>query len=97
MVIYAVGVLLKVVDIYEAWILALVGSLLLAFVRVYDRAKSDTKKNSRPTRIPAILIFSSTLMIASAHFMYGNKSYWVLPVAIAAALELYASYRMPKE
>ncbi|MDO4461066.1 MAG: hypothetical protein Q4C30_01025 [Bacteroidia bacterium] len=97
MVFYVVGVVLNVVGIYESWIIALIGSLLLAFVRIYDRAKSDKSKSSAPTRIPAILIFSASLMVFSAYLMYGHKSYWVLPVTIAAVLEFYASYRMPKE
>lgn len=99
MVTYLVGVVLKVIDISDAWIPALAGSCLLTFVRIYDRVKSNTqKKNSaKPTRLPAIQLFSAALMIYSAYLMYMLKGYWILPVAIAAVLELYSSYRMPKE
>lgn len=98
MVTYLVGVVLKVIDLFEAWIPALVGSCLLGFVRIYYRVKSDTKnKSSKATRLPAIQMFSAGLMIYSAYLMYMHKGYWILPVAIAAILELYSSYRMPKE
>lgn len=99
MVTYLVGVVLKVINLFDAWIPALVGSCLLAFVRIYDRVKShnDKKIDAKPTRLPAIQLFSAGLMIYSAYLMYNLKGYWILPVAIAAVLELYASYRIPKE
>lgn len=96
MLVYLIGAIMKVVGFYEAWIPTLAGAALLAFTRIYQRIKFASK-SSKPSRLPAIMLFSSGLMIYSAYLMYNLKGYWVLPILIVAVLEFYISYRIPKE
>lgn len=92
MTLYLVGVIIKVLDVYEAWIPTLLGASFLAFTRIYQRVKSEPS-SGKPTRLPAISLFSSGLMIYSAYLMYSYKGYWILPIFIVSILELYVSFR----
>ena len=85
------GALLLVLNVPYAWSPLLIGGVALAIVRIRQRLRQARTANA--TRLHTILLFSSALMILTSYLAYSGRNYWILPLAISAAIELYASFR----
>ncbi|MCF0191489.1 MAG: hypothetical protein HUJ96_09540 [Marinilabiliaceae bacterium] len=90
---YLGGVIFQIALFPQSWILCLAGGFMVACLRIYERAKESKNPSAKATRIPAIQLFSTGIMILSSYLMFTHKGYWLLAVLIVAVLELYASFR----
>ena len=96
MVSVLVGAVLYEAGVGEGWWAVLVGGLLLFFGRLHAHMQGDKAQQSQKGngRVSSILMFSAGMICVGAYLMMKGKGYWLLPLMIAAATELYAGLRM---
>lgn len=75
---------------YWGWAPLLACGLMLFFLRLHHRMHEDDFKTRR---LYSILMFSSVALCATAYLMMEQKRFWLIPLMISAALELYCSLR----
>ncbi len=85
-----VGAIAFTVGLYYGWVPVLICGLLLFFVRLNHRMKTDDFKLRR---LYSILMFSAVALCATAYLMMEGKRFWLIPLMISAVLELYSSLR----
>lgn len=86
-----IGIVMFVLAYKHAWLVLAIASLALFLIRMFIRLK---EKNKTTLRLMGILLFGAVLLMGSAYLMYRGRRYWVLPLLIDAAIELYVSLRM---
>lgn len=86
-----IGAIAFCIGLHQAWAVILIGALLLFFIRLHARMKSN---DFNQQRILSILMFSAIALCLCAYFMMNSKSYWPIPLLISASVELYASFRL---
>ncbi len=89
MVLVFLGVLMGVTHVEFNYLVLFIGSLPMIGVRIYNRIIGRVENH----RIFSILIYSALFLLPAAWAMYAGKSYWILFIAIMAALDTYASFR----
>lgn len=88
------GVILQISGAYVAPYIYSVGAFLLFIFRFLFSVKSE---DFRVRRLMRIQLVSSALLLVGAYFMFKKENTWALSLFIAAFLDLYVIYRMPKE
>lgn len=94
MAVALVGVIMAVCKSEFSWIVILVGAGLSALVRLYVRARTTDRNQMR---LMAVHLFASVALMLTAYLLYAEKRYWIIPTAVAAAVELYVSFRIRKD
>ena len=89
MIVVFAGLIMYLNDISQAIYVYSAGILPIIAYRFHNVAASDNENRRK-----YIILAMSSLFLASAAFgMYLNRSWWIVPVAIAAAFDLYISFR----
>ena len=89
-----IAVVLHLAGFDWAWMALAASALVLFLCRLYIRAR-ETNRNLM--RLLSIQMFSAALMLAAAYLIYTSRRYWILPLVISSAVELYVSFRISKE
>ena len=101
--IFALGAILvlagAVLQISMNWIapyLVGAGGLMIFVFRIMYAPKSE---NFRVRRLMRMQLISSFFLLASAYLMFTNnpKNAWALTLFLAAFLDIFIAWRMPKE
>lgn len=71
-----------------------VGVALILFVRAKTMYRGSDK---RIRRLYGILFFGTLLYVFAAYLMYIQSMYWVMALAVSAAIEFVVVFRMPRE
>lgn len=77
---------------YTPYIFA-VGAAGVAIARLSRRYKGD---NLRLKRLYKMETISALLLVAASYFMFKERNEWLLILTIAAILQLYAAFVIPK-
>lgn len=67
-----------------------IGALVMFGIRGYNRAVCHDKAIMR---LYTIQVFGSIMLMGAAWLMYSGRHYWIIPLLICAAVELYVSFR----
>jgi len=95
MVVILVGLILKVNDIPQAIYIYSVGVIPVLVLRIYI-VVTGTDENYENHRKNVILAISSIFLASAAVVMYLDLAWWIVPITIAAAIDLYMSFRVKK-
>ena len=77
---------------YTPYVFA-VGAAGVAIARLSRRYKGD---NLRLKRLYKMETISALLLVAASYFMFKERNEWLLILTIAAILQLYAAFVIPK-
>lgn len=91
MLVALAGVVAHIVGFGYGWLMLAIGAGAMFIVRLYIRARLTDKNAMRQT---GMLMFGAVVLIAAAYLMYSGRRYWVIPLLIDAAVELYISFRL---
>ena len=89
MIVVFAGLIMYLNDINQAIYIYSAGVLPILAHRFHNVAVSDNENR----RKHIILAMSSLLLASAAVGMFLNQSWWIVPIAIAAAFDLYISFR----
>jgi len=90
MIVLLIGLLLKLNDISSSFYIYSAGVIFFIVSRIYIVIKNKQENY----RKDFIFLISGFLLVLSAIVMYMELSWWIVPIASAAAIELYMSFRM---
>ncbi len=91
-----IGALMPLFMVKLVWVpyLYAVGAAGVAVSRLTYRYKG---KNFRLKRLHHIETFSSLFLVVSSYFMFKGDPDWVMLLTVAALLQLYTSFVIPRE
>lgn len=84
------GAVTQCTGVEGAWFGVLACGITLFFVRLSLRMQEE---GFRLRRLYGILMFSAASLCVCSYLMMTGRGYWLIPLMISAALELYASIR----
>ena len=90
MVVLLTGLILKVNNFPQALYIYGVGVIPVLILRIYNVACGSVENQ----RKNVILLISSIFLTSAAVVMYLDLSWWIVPITIAAAIDLYMSFRI---
>jgi len=90
MIIILIGLLLKLSYVQQSLYVYGFGVLLLFAIRIYNLISGGSEKH----RHNFIFITSAVLLALSFYAMLENHTWWVIPIAGAAIIEFYMSFRI---
>jgi hypothetical protein len=93
MAVLFIGLILKLNDVPLSLFVYGAGVLPVLGLRIYWLFKSDANNHRKNMILVVSAIFLSTAAVA----MYLELSWWIVPVAIAAVIDLYISFRIKKQ
>jgi hypothetical protein len=90
------GAVMKIVNISIAPYLVGIGGIVIFILRLTNRPQTN---DFRIKRLLGIQLLGSLLLVASAYFMYTDnpKNVWALTLFLAAFIEIFTIFRLPKE
>jgi len=93
MVILLIGLILKINDMPQAFYVYGIGAIPILILRIYN-VVTGSSENYENYRKNVILVISSIFLASAAVVMYLDLSWWIVPITIAAAVDLYMSFRV---
>jgi len=93
MVVLLIGLILKLNDVPQALYIYSVGVIPILILRIYN-VITGSDENFEKHRKNVILAISSIFLASAAVVMYLDLSWWIVPITIAAAVDLYMSFRV---
>ena len=88
MIILLGGLIMYLNDMSQAFYLYIVGVIPILVSRIYEAVNDNENKRKH-----VIFVFSGLLLASAAVGIYLNSTWWIVPIAIAATLDLYISFR----
>jgi hypothetical protein len=89
------GTVLHIAHLWVAPYVFALGALFVFFLRlVFPVSKSS---DFRVKRLIKIQLISSVLLLVSSYFMFVGETTWALSLFLAAFLDLFIAFRLPKE
>lgn len=95
-VLVLVGVVLQILQWSFAPYIFSVGAIFVFVLRLISPIKNESN-DFRVKRLIRMQFISSCLLIVGAYFMFAKQNTWALSLFIAAFLDLFIAFRLPKK
>ena len=88
MIILFGGLIIYLNDMSQAFYLYIVGVVPILASRIYGAVNDNENRRKH-----LIFVISGILLATAAIGMFLNRSWWIIPIAISATIDLYISFR----